>query len=563
MPAMTETSRSRSKTPIILLSVLGGLLLILTAAYIGVAIYYGGHFLPGTTVNEYDVSGMTATRAENILENFQSSYALTISQRDGRSEAISGDSIGFSVNLDGALEEPLNAQNQWSWPLAVFGGVHDDIILETTCTYDSEKLAEIIAALDCMDTANQTAPADAYLTYDADAGRMVVVEEIQGDLVDTEKAAAAIEAAVSSFLTELDLEQSGCYAAPEITADDETLNAQAQALNPYVSVVITYEMGKDTVTLDGAAIQDWLTLDEDYSVTLDETQVAAFVRSLASTYNTIGRTRTISTSYGSEVTIEGGDLATAGDYGWWMNESAEAKELAAMILNGESGVREPVWYQTAAVLGAGASRDFGGTYVEVNLTAQHLFFYVDGELVVESDIVSGKNDATPTGVYSFTYKERYATLEGENYSSPVSWWMPFSGNVGLHDASWRSTFGGSIYKSGGSHGCINLPITVAKTIYESIDTSTTAVIVYKLDGTEGSATTSQTYEDIASAVVDAIDEIHQAGDITSGNYNAMSKKIQWARAAYSSLSSSARSLVTNYSLLLQAESDLSAYEDNR
>ena len=196
----------------------------------------------------------------------------------------------------------------------------------------------------------------------------------------------------------------------------------------------------------------------------------------------------------------------------------------------------------------------------IHQIAQHLYFYKDGQLFLESDVVSGKNDGTPTGTYSFTYKERYATLNGENYSSPVSWWMPFSGNVGLHDASWRTNFGGTLYKSGGSHGCINLPIKTAKAIYENIDASTAAVIVYKLDGTERSDTSSQSYEDIASAIVNALDEISEEGDITSSNYQRMKKRIKWVQAAYSHLSGAAQAKVTNYDKLSDAVSALNSYE---
>ncbi|MEI3186586.1 MAG: L,D-transpeptidase [Lachnospiraceae bacterium] len=124
--------------------------------------------------------------------------------------------------------------------------------------------------------------------------------------------------------------------------------------------------------------------------------------------------------------------------------------------------------------------DYGSTYVEINLTAQHLYFYKGGSLVVQSDFVSGnesKGWSTPAGAYPLTYKQRNATLKGENYSTPVSYWMPFNGGIGLHDAYWRSSFGGTIYKTNGSHGCINLPPAVAKTIYENISAGT-AVLCY-------------------------------------------------------------------------------------
>ena len=115
--------------------------------------------------------------------------------------------------------------------------------------------------------------------------------------------------------------------------------------------------------------------------------------------------------------------------------------------------------------------DIGNSYVEVDLDNQHVYVYKDGNLVTETDCVSGKavnGNSTPEGTYGITYKERDAELVGENYTSPVNYWMPFNGNVGLHDATWRKEFGGSIYINSGSHGCVNLPLDKAKIIFENV-----------------------------------------------------------------------------------------------
>ena len=102
-----------------------------------------------------------------------------------------------------------------------------------------------------------------------------------------------------------------------------------------------------------------------------------------------------------------------------------------------------------------------------------MFFYKEGKLVVESDFVSGNESrgwSTPAGVYPLTYKQRNATLKGENYATPVSYWMPFNGGIGLHDANWRSKFGGTIYQNSGSHGCVNLPPDKAAALYDLVYT---------------------------------------------------------------------------------------------
>jgi len=105
--------------------------------------------------------------------------------------------------------------------------------------------------------------------------------------------------------------------------------------------------------------------------------------------------------------------------------------------------------------------------------------YVNGKCIVESPFVSGNvagGYATPVGIYYLTYKTTNTFLEGYNgdgskYSSFVNYWMPFNGGIGLHDATWRSKFGGNIYLTNGSHGCINLPYSVAQKIYNNINTS--------------------------------------------------------------------------------------------
>ena len=59
----------------------------------------------------------------------------------------------------------------------------------------------------------------------------------------------------------------------------------------------------------------------------------------------------------------------------------------------------------------------------------------------------------------------------------MKYWMPFNGNIGLHDASWRDAFGGHIYYMKGSHGCINLPTQKAAEIYDQVEKGE-AVVVY-------------------------------------------------------------------------------------
>ena len=124
------------------------------------------------------------------------------------------------------------------------------------------------------------------------------------------------------------------------------------------------------------------------------------------------------------------------------------------------------------------------TRVEVSITNQKVYYVEKGKVKLRTDVVTGGGkNATPCGIFNLYYKEKNATLKGNNddgskYESKVSYWMPFNGGIGLHDASWRSTFGGSIYKTNGSHGCINMPTDQAKKLYNYVSAGT-LVYVYE------------------------------------------------------------------------------------
>ena len=122
------------------------------------------------------------------------------------------------------------------------------------------------------------------------------------------------------------------------------------------------------------------------------------------------------------------------------------------------------------------------------MSRQHLWLYLDGKLTVESDIVSGKitkKRYTPAGILRMYYKQRDKVLRGEKkadgtyeYETPVEFWMPFNGGIGMHDAEWNPYFGGTRYINSGSHGCINLPYRIAQQIYEIMNTDIPIICYY-------------------------------------------------------------------------------------
>ncbi|RGS71677.1 L,D-transpeptidase/peptidoglycan binding protein [Mitsuokella sp. AF21-1AC] len=246
-----------------------------------------------------------------------------------------------------------------------------------------------------------------------------------------------------------------------------------QAQQDYAGVTITYTFGDKSETLTGDRIVSWLREDDTAAsgVSFDQQQVKAFIKELADKYDTAYTVRKFHTSTGQDIEI------SQGDYGWRIDQEQEMTHLLELLAAKESTTCEPVYAQTAAVH---AKEDWGTTYIEASLSAQQLWLYKDGKCILESYFVSGnptQGYATPKGIYGLTYKTRDAMLSGQGYDSKVKYWMPFNRNVGLHDAPWRKTFGGQIYKRSGSHGCLNLPPANAAAIYKNVDKNT-PVIVY-------------------------------------------------------------------------------------
>lgn len=514
------------------------IVVLLVAGFIGYFVgenYYKSHFLKGTTVNGIDVSDMTVEELEQRIQQ----YTLTIETKDSegqkRQEKITGSQIGLQVVSDGDLQDVLNGQQSGKWIL----GSGKEYSVSSLTKYDEALWNKAMDTLECFSEEHTIKPQNAYVKeYDKSSKSFPMVEEVNGNEIDREKAEQVMTAAVGKLEGMISFGED-YYKKPEITTETESLKAFHEKLNQYANTNITYKFGEKTEELTGADICDWLIIDfENYQVSLDAERVDKYVSYLRWNYDTIFGTRKFKTSYGPEVTIEGGD------YGWWMNKAEEVAGLTAQIEAGQSGERKPVYYQEAAAYG---ELDYGNTYVEINLTAQHLFLYVDGQKVMESDFTSGLPGPhlTPPGTFAVTYTQRYAYLSGENYyRTPVSYWMPFNEDIGMHDATWKTQFGSQFYQSAGSHGCVNLPYNFAKALFSYVEKGM-PVICYNLPGTESTSVTIQSEEEKAQAVIDEINAIASA--------SKPAIVAEHARALYDDLGSAAKAKVTNYSDLLAYE----------
>ena len=477
--ALKAEHRKNGKKAAWIAACTAGILLVAAGGvYVGMSQKYKTRFFPNTQINGVDASGKTAAEVQELIAEGVNGYTLTITERNNQTETIAGTDIKLHAEFDGSLEKMVAAQNPFAW----LGHVkQEEYTIGTMVAYDDAALESQIRNLSCLDPGKVVEPVNAKISEYMSGQGYSIEPEQEGTAVEAEKLTQAVTGAIENLQDHLSLEEADVYKKPTVLKDDASLAEQLDKMNKYAKMSVTYQFGDSTETLNGDQIHGWLIANADGSVSVDSSKVSEYVSEMAKAHNTSNKAKTLKTSYGSTIQVSGGT------YGWKINQAAETEALAAIIASGESTTREPEYSQKAASHGA---NDYGDTYVEINLTGQHLFFYKEGKLVVESDFVSGnlaKGWETPAGSYPLAYKQKNAVLKGENYRTPVNYWMPFNNGIGMHDAKWRSSFGGTIYKTGGSHGCINLPPSVAKTIFDNISAGT-PVICYNLPGTEKSTT---------------------------------------------------------------------------
>lgn len=464
-----ETGRKRMKLwKKVMIAVIVILFLIVAGIY-GLGVYYfSGHFLPGSIINGLNCSYMTVDEAEELIAEEIGTYTITLHEMDSIDEKLVAADVGLTYVPDDTVTGLMESQRKWTWFLSTRDRKTYNMTANTT--YDTEQLEQAVENLDCFQPGNFTEPQDAYMRDNG--GVYEIVPEVEGNKVSARRVKRLVRQAVEAGETEIDLVAEGCYYKPEIYRDNEALNQEVAQLNKLLGVVITYDFGDRTETVNSVQIKEWLVKGADGTYSLDQTKVADFVWQLGYDYDTFGLDHQFTTSKGETITVKGGD------YGWAINQSAETQALTEAIMSGESQVRQPVYAYTAI---SRNTNDIGNTYVEISISEQRMWFYCDGALLVDTPIVTGNHSQgwdTPVGIYAIDAKRSPAVLKGEGYESPVTYWLPFNGNVGIHDAdTWRTEYGGEIYLTNGSHGCVNTPTANAEIIYNNIDVGY-PVIVY-------------------------------------------------------------------------------------
>ena len=466
----------------IILIILASLVLIVVCGYAAISAYYDKKFLCGTSINGRDVSGMTLETANEYLVNTflpgvdYSKLAILLEGRDGYMETVKGSEFDLRADMTDDLEKIMDSQKPYEWLL--YRLYPSDYRADPSIGYDRQVLYDRLSLLECV--GDKDKDPEPLVEIRNEEGNFYlydnIVDHVDADKL-TDKVAEALEG-TDRAVVEIDIED--CYephVIPDKYSDTKKLYDKIKKI---ADSSITFSDAPLTYTLTGSVVERWLATDENGlpiedengNLVIDEEKLNGYTDTLSKVFDTTGSTIDWKKKNGEIVSIKNAMP------GYLVDKKAEAEKIKDTFLKGGNVKRSPIYSET----GKGRGQDVvGKTYIEVDMSAQKLYYYVDGKLSLQSDVVTGnvsRGNGTPAKLCYVYFKQRNRTLRGPDYATFVSYWMAVSGHIGIHDATWRSKFGGEIYKTAGSHGCVNVPKSFAAELYDVVEVGTPCILYY-------------------------------------------------------------------------------------
>lgn len=461
--------------------------ILLGLGYLGLAVYYENGFSFGTYINGIYCTGKSVETVNGELNDAYQYNGLQVVTKDG-TFSIEPEEISYTYNYTESLTSYLQQQDPFKWIENLFGPTKEyELVPEVT--YDETALLQILEE----EIRKQNLPAVHKVTLQSGENGFFLTDTKQ-EILDEEKLAEVVKSALLESRISVDVTEAGCYYDAPYTYEEKQLMDFYNRVNAYQSRKVLYYFGEDTEEFDAGDLAETLSCyshfttaksqlpdayESDFfengketALKIDQEKAEALLEERFVLYNTY-RNHMFTTHDGRVLNIKGGT------YGNQIDMKTEKREFLEFLSSDKlSYRREPEYTKEAIYKG---KNDIGNTYIEVDIGLQKMFYFVDGELYLETDVVTGKNKATREEVCFVYNKQKNRILRGPGYASPVDYWMPVSGGIGIHDASWRDEYGGDIYLTNGSHGCINTPLDIVAEMYEIVEIGTPCIIYY---GTE-------------------------------------------------------------------------------
>lgn len=459
----------------------GGLVLGV-GLFLALALYYQNSFPVNTWINGVYCTGRTVEEVNEELVRTQPGTSFSLVDPEGGTWDIPVSDVDIRPDYTAGLKSYLKQNASFYWLKNLQEPVSSEIAPEKYIV-DEGRLREYFEALPFVAAEQERGEGvhirrsrEGYYLQDDNSGHL-----------NREKAFAYLKDCISEGRSVIKMEEGSCYEDLPDSAEDRKQREIWKQICEFTEKCgrISYDMGTETVEISADTAADFLeaepdgscpALDERGLISVRESAVREWVEALALQYDTWGTEREFAATRGDTVTVKyvtyGTQLDTEAEYSYLLEALRGTPDVAGAMPH------VPAYTHQGYVRGLD---DIGGTYIEIDMTEQKMYYYAEGELTLETDVVTGNTGrrmGTPQGINFVYAKERNRTLRGADYASFVKYWMPVKGNVGIHDASWRSKFGGQIYKTNGSHGCINTPSDIMAELYELAEVGTPVIMFY-------------------------------------------------------------------------------------
>lgn len=430
--------------------------------YLWGAYKYSSTYPPNTYINNINVSGYTP---ENVIKYFQdqtSIHTLTFIGKNNKIVTKTFQQLHITNPSDNCTE-PLDGKYWFKHLFTSSQTVNiphyqwDDNTALTICE-------EIIAEF-----GEEIFPQNAYLIRLND-GIYEIIPETEGTHINRVNLYSAIHSAIRNHSQNINLITENCYTLPTVWKDDERMNELMNEANEFIKMKIIFQLTDDTsIEVPQKFLID-ISEIKDGNFVVDKEKILEWVNGWVDEWNTVGTTRTFKTSKETTISISPGWRDSY--KGWEANKENLYNQLIQVLDNRQVDNTINVKWNSKGVTLFEPDNDFGNTYIEISIDNQHMWFYKNGELILDTPVVTGcvkDGHSSPRGMFKVLGTATDYTMHGSfgtafcQYMIRTTW-----SGILIHDAHWRSHYGGKIYLTNGSHGCINTPLKAMIQLYNEV-----------------------------------------------------------------------------------------------
>lgn len=423
-------------------------------------------FYPGSTLNGVSIEGKTLEEVINEAEDeFNNQTLSLVNTRTTDNDEYSYKNLkntfkGFEAYITDAFENRIFSldeyKNGYTAPSLKYSLLND---------VDFKKAD--FSSVKYFDEKRYVAPHNAYIEVNLENYTTKLIKEVEGNMVNRELVEEKMIDAIKNG--------EGCvtilpedFLSPEIYSNDPSLNERTDLYTKVLNKTLDVAACGMTSSLDTEDIRNMLVFEDD-ELKIDEELLGKYVNSLKSKYDSYDCNYNFRTSKDSVVKLDNGN------YGWRINKAKTIEAITEKIFENKSKSKAECVYDKRCETPADNLQ--GDTYIEVSLTHQKIWMYVDGELIAYGNVTTGDITDDPLntvpGFFQIDQLKTDCILRGPDWNDFVHYWMRFDPEhaIGLHDATWRTEeeFGGDNRNGNGSHGCVNLPLDIATVIYNHIE----------------------------------------------------------------------------------------------